>query len=114
MLNLVLRGWISSILKTLPPSAMYVTENARCSKMLEHISVEFCESISFHLRSYPGCTDVPKAVGGYFVLWPLFAAGSRPDAHPITRKWIIERLEFIAHCMGIQQASSIARRLRAL
>lgn len=114
MLNLVIRSWINSSLSSSTPSATYVAENARCTEILSQLSIEICESIPFHLKTYPGCIDTPRAIGGYFVLWPLFASCSRPDTDPSLRKWVIERLDFIGHCMGIQQACSIARRLRAL
>jgi hypothetical protein len=114
MLNLVIRAWISVVLKSSPTSTIYAAENAHCTATLNRLSIEICESISFHLGTYPGCLDVPRAIGGYFVLWPLFASCSRPDADPVLKNWVIERLDFIGHCMGIQQACSIARRLRAM
>lgn len=115
LLNLVIRGWIMSVLKSFTSATtMYVAENARCTDILNHLSIDICESISFHLGTYPGCMHIPRALGGYWVLWPLFAVGSRPDGDPMLRKWIIERLDFIGHCMGIEQACSMARRLRAM
>lgn len=114
MLNLVIRRWISAVSKASTVSTIYVTENAKCTATLNHLSIKICESISFHLGTYPGCRDVPRAIGGYFVLWPLWASCNRADADSILRNWVIERLDYIGHCMGIRQACSIAQRLRAI
>lgn len=113
MLHLVLRDWIHTSSKSSADPTIYGSENVNSSKIMHRLSREICESISFHLKSYPGCTDKQWAIGGYFVLWPLFAACSRRDTDPALKRWVIERLDFIGHCMGIQQACSIARRLRS-
>jgi hypothetical protein len=112
MLNLVLVGWLKASSESTADLATYPSECAHAIQIMYQLSRDICESVSFHLKSYPGCVDTPRAIGGYFVLWPLFAASNPPGVDSALRVWVIERLDFIAHCMGIQQASSIACRLR--
>jgi hypothetical protein len=112
MLNLVIVGWLKASSESTADLTIYSSESAHAIDIMHQLSRDICESVSFHLKSYPGCMDIPRAIGGYFVLWPLFAACNPPGIDPRLRRWVIERLDFIAHCMGIQQASSIARRLQ--
>lgn len=114
LLNLVIRFWIILASQGSPSSTMYASENACCAETLNHLSIEVCESVSYHLGTYPGCVDTPKALGGYFLVWPLFAVGGRPDGDPVLRMWVADRLEFVGRCMGIQQACAMAYRLRAM
>lgn len=52
------------------------------------------------------------ASGGYFLLWPLFLAGSITVCTPEMRKWIIGRMEYIGNSMGVQAALTLARILQ--
>lgn len=112
MLSLVIVGWIKAISESVADSVTSTSESTYFIQIMHQLSREICESVSFHLRSYPSCMETPRAIGGYFVLWPLFAACNPPGTDPALKRWSIERLDFIAHCMGIQQASSIAHWLR--
>ncbi|MCJ1291269.1 hypothetical protein MMC34_002812 [Xylographa carneopallida] len=44
------------------------------------------------------------AASGYFLLWPLFIAGSLPESPDSLRLWIVNRLKFIGSSMRISQA----------
>lgn len=52
-------------------------------------------------------TGVP-ALGAYFLLWPLFLAGSLPMNTPETRDWVVDRLRTIRAATGIQKAEYLA------
>jgi hypothetical protein len=53
-----------------------------------------------------------RASGGYFLLWPLFVAGSMDLFTEETRHWAIKALEFVGRSMGIQNAFVLANAMR--
>ncbi|KAG0647226.1 hypothetical protein D0Z07_7037 [Hyphodiscus hymeniophilus] len=48
-----------------------------------------------------------KALGGFFLTWPLFCAGCSDYATDIQRQWIKGRMNLISDVMGMNQAKTI-------
>jgi hypothetical protein len=54
-----------------------------------------------------------RAIGGISLIWPLYLAGNIESiAPPSLRNWVISRLEYIGHTMGIEQAILLATLLK--
>ncbi|KAL3426144.1 negative acting factor [Phlyctema vagabunda] len=49
----------------------------------------------------------PKALGGFFCIWPLFSTSCSDFTTDSQRKWIKGRLLFISETMGMNQAKTI-------
>ncbi len=56
-------------------------------------------------------TETPqtRAVGGYFLMWPLFLCGVIDLASESTRCCVTQMLQYIGRTMGIQQAFMVAK-----
>ena len=52
-----------------------------------------------------------SAASGYFLIWPLFNAGCSSLIQPSTRKYIVNRLEYIAKDLKLPQAGKAAQML---
>lgn len=50
-----------------------------------------------------------KALGGYFLLWPLFVASSVVCAPEEQKRWIKGKMQFIGKTFGINQAALLAK-----
>ena len=56
--------------------------------------------------------QIPRAAAiGYFLIWPLFTAGSSSFIEPATRYYIIDRLKVIAHDLKLPRAHKAAEML---
>ncbi|RDW88756.1 hypothetical protein BP6252_00788 [Coleophoma cylindrospora] len=53
-------------------------------------------------------TPTARAIGGYFLLWPLYISGMTRATTAPQRAWIMARLRYIGQTMGIGQADAIA------
>jgi Fungal specific transcription factor domain len=60
----------------------------------------------------PPQLPVLRASAGYFLLWPLFLAGSMGFSTEETQRWVIKALESVGRLMGIQHALVLANVLR--
>lgn len=49
----------------------------------------------------------PKALGGFFCIWPLFSASCSDFTTDSQRKWIKGRLLYISETMGMNQAKTL-------
>ncbi len=110
-------------LRRLPPSQSLSPEvdhtaQARMSRnLLNQLSSDICNSISFHL-GHPKIEDghllfQSRAIYGFYLLWPLYIAGSVLGTPGPLRLWVVRLLDGIGYSMGIQQASALAQMLRS-
>jgi len=79
-------------------------------------SNDICSSVPYILGYDPdhqGSPKVPRAFNGNLLLWPLFNAGLTERIPGYQRRWVIERLRFIADVMGVKQAAPMVKSLSA-
>lgn len=79
-------------------------------------SNDICSSVPYILGYDPdhqGPPKVPRAFNGNLLLWPLYNAGLTERIPGYQRRWVIERLRFIADVMGVRQASPLVQSLSA-
>lgn len=79
-------------------------------------SNDICSSVPYILGYDPdhqGPPKVPRAFNGNLLLWPLYNAGLTERIPGYQRRWVIERLRFIADVMGVRQASPLVHSLSA-
>jgi hypothetical protein len=116
----------ADILATVPQHIGYVTKSRPSSSLRSSpanaaFAVHNDPSISsthwsHYVDSPPSCSEdesaqlpVLRASGGYFLIWPLYLAGSMGLATEETRRWAIKALESVGRSMGIQQALTLVR-----
>jgi hypothetical protein len=58
--------------------------------------------------------DSQKAIGGYFLLWPLFVVGRTDFRDRGWKVWAIQQLQRIGHNMGVKQGTAMAKRLQGI
>jgi hypothetical protein len=82
---------------------------------IEKLSLDICLSMSFAL-AIRGSTSVlsqdnPRSggcLGGYLLLWTLYVAARVQEPASSLREWIVQRLLYIGHMMGIGQGLLMA------
>jgi hypothetical protein len=117
-------AWLSA-----PNDYITTEEYASAATLGQRLVNEVCASVPYHLGWPPAkaaldlvnfpdisgfaCGDdsesSAKNLGGYFLLWPLFVAGSLDFVPDIQRQWIRGRLAYIGHSMGIKQAEILSQ-----
>jgi len=101
-------------------------EYATCARLGVDMVVDILASIPYHLgwrldqhgalqagdlSGFDSGTDdftSPRALGGFFVIWPLFCCSSSDYTTDAQRTWIRGRMNLIADVMGLNQAKVIA------
>jgi hypothetical protein len=53
-------------------------------------------------------TPQTPSIGGYFLLWPLYACGSTRVSTPASRSSVLRHLRYIGNTMGIMQGNALA------
>lgn len=66
----------------------------------------------FPFDEKPNKVPSVRSSGGYFLLWPLFVAGSMDITTDSMRLWVVQNLRSVGHSMGIQQALVLAEVLQ--
>jgi hypothetical protein len=121
MLGVIVRctAWLTS-----PQPYQRAPEVLRASQLVSQLVDEICASVPFHLgqsmsksknkspdptgnlpretEGYHNCG--PRALGGFFLLWPLTTAATCDSTSLRQRDWILGRLSFISENMGVLQA----------
>lgn len=90
---------------------------ARLSRsLLNQLAYEICSSVTFQLgpsKMKDGHLSFQCiALYGFYLLWPLYIAGSAVGTPNPLRLWVIRLLDGIGYSMGIQQASALAQMLQ--
>ena len=116
-------AWICS-----PVDYRTTPEYATSSRLCNDLISDIIASIPYHLGwrvgqsgalragdfSNPGAdgVDSPKAIGGYFCLWPLFSISTTDYISDSQRQWVQGRLCYIGETLGLNHAkvlSSVSR-----
>ncbi|KAF2160561.1 hypothetical protein M409DRAFT_70317 [Zasmidium cellare ATCC 36951] len=102
-------------LKWLDPLHFQMDERFTLAKMrLQSLVGDICYSVPFHLygpdvvhkiRPNGQIRNPGQALGGYFLIWPLFAASSIQDIPDLQRRWLRGRLQTIARQYGLDQGN---------
>ena len=86
------------------------------SNLLIQLASEICDSISFHLGRHTvedgHLSFQCRSLFGFYLLWPVFIAGSVSGVPDSLRAWVVRVLDGIGYSLGIAQASSLAQMLR--
>lgn len=93
-----------------------LTQMRESEAVLREMNADICASVPFLFgENHPGgsSTYVPRAAAGTNVLWPVYVAATMDTTSPSTRAWCIIQLEKLGKTMGIRQASSLAKVLKA-
>ena len=73
---------------------------------------DICASVpyflNFNQNIEAASRDIPKAVNGNYLMWPLYCAGCTEVVSDIMRMWVARRLQWIADNLGIRQAAVLA------
>jgi hypothetical protein len=77
---------------------------------LHTLSNDVFASVPFFLSTAK--QDIPRALAGNLILWPLYLASQTSTASDEMRRWAANRLEYIAEGMGVQQAVSMVHGLK--
>ena len=101
------------------PTLLSQYENQLCTSKanLMAVSHDICASVPFYLGQHlsgecrTSSDQLPHAVGGTLLLWPLYSAGQLNQSTNM-RMWVIGRMEHLADLLGIRQAAIIAQALR--
>ncbi|KXT02306.1 hypothetical protein AC578_194 [Pseudocercospora eumusae] len=81
---------------------------------LQMLVDDICYSVPFHMYGLdvsedmqPGrkIRNVSQAIGGYFLIWPLYTASNMEDIPDIQRRWMRGRLAAISRQYGLDQSS---------
>jgi hypothetical protein len=112
------------ILRSVPQHIGYVTRKPSLETQQVPINHLNNVSITDLLKDEPP-TDSPHshtrlaptipapAIGGHFLLWPLYLAGITRVTTPDIRQLIITRLQYVGETMGIMQANALMNFLKA-
>ncbi|KAK4497691.1 hypothetical protein PRZ48_010344, partial [Zasmidium cellare] len=102
-------------LKWLDPLHFQMDERFTLAKMrLQSLVDDICYSVPFHLygpdvvhkiRPNGQIRNPGQALGGYFLIWPLFTASNIQDIPDLQRRWLRGRLQTIARQYGLDQAN---------
>lgn len=74
---------------------------------------DLCASVPYFLNFNPdyvseSSREMPKAVHGNLLLWPLYTAGCTKMVSDVMRTWVGGRLQWISDVLGIRQAAPLA------
>ena len=90
---------------------------ARAShSLLIQLASEIVDSVSFllgrHTTEDGHVLFQCRTIFGFYMLWPLFLAGSVSGVPDALHVWVVRVLDSIGFSMGIQQASALAKMLQ--
>ena len=85
---------------------------------LLQLSQDICASVPYILGFDPDRDprlpqEIPKAIHGNLLIWPLYTAGVTDMVSDLMRNWVAERLQWISDVMGVHQAGPLASTLMA-
>ncbi|OBT68856.1 hypothetical protein VE03_02043 [Pseudogymnoascus sp. 23342-1-I1] len=96
----------------------YTSQIFRSRAAIVQLTQDICASVPYYLCDAPSpgvlliehqdSTYVPRTATGNLLLWPLFTAVCTNMVSNVMRTWVVQRLEWIADVMGIQQAKALA------
>lgn len=96
----------------------YISQIFRSRAVIVQLAQDICASVPYYLRDAPSpgllltehqdSTQAPRTASGNLLLWPLFTAICTNMVSNVMRTWVVQRLEWIADVMGIQQARALA------
>lgn len=83
------------------------------NSILLQLCHDICASVPYYLGFDPNADifsprQVPKAVAGNLLLWPLYIAGCTDLVSDMMRDWAGGRLRWISDVIGIRQAAPLA------
>ena len=78
-----------------------------CASVPFSLGMICCDSDTLSVNPAGAC-----ALGGFLLLWPLYLAAEAAQELPDVRAWIIGRLEYIGHSLGINQGVWMASILK--
>lgn len=112
-------------LHNLSPKPDIIKQDARFSETqilnsngtLLQLCHDLCASVPYFLNFNPDCVsessrEMPKAVHGNLLLWPLYTAGCTKMVSDVMRTWVGGRLQWISDVLGIRQAAPLAFTVR--
>lgn len=118
--KIYLQATIIRCLLWLVPSIDLWQESPACGTLersFEHLVDGICASVPFLLgdSTIQDSEQIhSNGAGGFLLLWPLFIAGSLESSSLSKRKWIRNRLRYIAATLGFKQADVLADEQRSL
>jgi hypothetical protein len=86
------------------------TQNAKSITILLQLQADILASVPQHLAAANGLEQrsLLDASLGYFILWPLYVVGIMELTTEPLKKWVVNRLHFMADSVGISQARVLA------
>jgi hypothetical protein len=84
--------------------------NDQCEKAMLQMQADILASIpqTTRLERRFNPVSLIDSSKGYFILWPLYLAGSMHMSTPETKAWVINRIKIVADDVGIEQARVLA------
>ena len=100
-----------------PDSSELVDIDKKTIGSIESLFNDICASVPYLLGEVDqkGNLQMPrqcKAVGGYYLLWPLCLALFLDSIDSVQREWVKRRLTYIYHVLGVREASEMYVMLR--
>lgn len=125
LLNELILDQLGNLYRNNPESTLLWTESSFeenqmliSNTTLLQLCQDICASVPYILGFDPDRDpklprEIPKAIHGNLLIWPLYTAGVTDMVSDLMRKWVAERLQWISDVMGVHQAGPLASTLMA-
>ncbi|KAF2457650.1 hypothetical protein BDY21DRAFT_285624 [Lineolata rhizophorae] len=118
--QMVIRSCAAWVLQARPSDELFTAYNDFGAFLIQQMVDEICASVPYHmhvgLRMRAMATgqeeSATKALGGYFLVWPLYVSANTDCISDKQREWLWGRLFNIGRTFGLRQAQvmTMARR----